>query len=131
MRVIKICDFFLNHYSEIKQDRYTTALIYEYRSNLILLNNCMTANRYRDPLMALKLTKDDDGNKEIYETLAAILDQYADDAQVMHPFLDVLRVLCQVDSNRMHLKEIESVCENVELTAKMNRKNVGKLSLPT
>ena len=76
--------------------------------------------------MALKLTKDDDENKEIYEILAAILDQYTDDAQVMHPFLDVLRVLCQVDGNRMYLKNIESVCENIDLTGKMNKKNVGK-----
>ena len=76
--------------------------------------------------MALKLTKDENESSEVYETIAAILDQYMDDAQVMHPFLDVLRILCQVDSNRMKLKEIDSVCENIDLTAKMNKSNVGK-----
>ena len=81
--------------------------------------------------MALKLTKDESESSEVYETIAAILDQYMDDAQVMHPFLDVLRILCQVDSNRMKLKEIDSVCENVDLTAKMNKGNVGKLFLKT
>ena len=74
-------------------------------------------------------SKDDDENEEIYETLAAILDQYADDAQVMHPFLDVLRVLCQVDSNRTRLKQIEGVYENMDLTAKMNKRNVGMIYL--
>ena len=81
--------------------------------------------------MALKLTKDESESSEVYETIAAILDQYMDDAQVMHPFLDVLRILCQVDSNRMKLKEIDSWCENVDLTAKMNKGNVGKLFLKT
>ena len=80
---------------------------------------------FRNPIEALSLkfpSADSCLDLFLPNLLGAALEEYTGESAIVTPLLDVLRVLCQHPENRECLLPLR---ENIDLSAKLNKSNVG------